>query len=113
MEQELEKIVLKIKDVTGVDIRTRNRTRHIVNAKKIYCHVARQKGYTFSQIAKQISINHATVMWHCSDAEYLFRQDKKFFNDYLRVQGKPTEGKCERDYFDLNIARYYKREFEV
>ena len=111
--EQLEKIVSKIKDVTGVDIRTKKRQREIVYAKKIYCYVARQKGYGFKVIGDQINIDHATVMWHCNDTEYLLKQDKQFMNDYLRVQGKPTEGKCSRDYFDLSIAQYQRKNFEI
>ena len=56
-----------------------------------------------------ININHATVIWHCNDTEYLLKQDKVFYGNYLRVQGQPVEGKSERDYFDLAIANHLKR----
>ena len=111
--EQLEKIVSKIKDVTGIDIRTKKRQREIVYAKKMYCYIARQRGYGFQKIADQIGINHATVIWHCNDTEYLLKQDKQFMNDYLRVQGKPTEGKCSRDYFDLAIAQHERKTLEL
>ena len=111
--EQLEKIVSKIKDVTGIDIRDKSRKQEIVFAKKIYCHIARQKGYIFKTIGDHVGINHATVIWHCNDAENLFSQDKMFYNNYLRVQGKPTEVKCSRDYFDLAIAQHEKRQLTV
>lgn len=101
---ELEKIYNKVKEVTGIDIKTRNRKRQVIYAKKIYCAIARQKGHTFQSIGDYIGADHATVLWHCQDTPYLLKQDEQFMNNYLRVQGKPTEGKCERDYFDLSVA---------
>ena len=38
---ELIKIINKVKEVTGVDIYTRNRKQNVVYAKKIYFHIAR------------------------------------------------------------------------
>lgn len=111
--QELDKIINKVKEVTGIDIQTKSRKQEIVYAKKIYFHIARQKGYSFQSIADKLNMNHATVIFHCYDTPYLLKQDKKFFNDYLRVQGKPVEGKCSRDYFDLSIANFYKKDLKI
>ncbi len=107
--EELKKIINKVQEVTGVDIRTRSRKQNIVYAKKIYFHIARQKGYTFQEIGKEIKADHATVIWHCQDTPHLLKQDERFMNNYLRVQGKPVDGKVSREFFDLAIALHTKK----
>ena len=111
IKEQLTTIVERVERVTGVNVnRNKTRLQHIVYAKKLYCYSARQKNITFHEIANHIGMNHATVMWHCNDTEYLLKQDKVFYGNYLRVQGQPAEGKSERDYFDLAIAQHLKRQ---
>ena len=111
IQEQLSTIVNRVEKVTGINvIGNKNRKQHIVYAKKLYCYSARKKNITFHEIADFIKINHATVIWHCNDTEYLLKQDKVFYGNYLRVQGQPAEGKSERDYFDLAIAQHLKRQ---
>jgi chromosomal replication initiation ATPase DnaA len=106
--KSLESIYKKVKQVTEVDVRTKSRLRNNIYAKKIYCTIARQKGHTFKTIGDFIGIDHATVLWHCNDTKYLLKQDESFMNNYLRVQGKPVEGKICRDFFDMSVALHTK-----
>ena len=105
----LNTLINKVQIITGVDIRVKSRKRDVIYAKKIYYSIARQKGYTYDKIGSLLGADHATVLWHCADTPYLLKQDEHFMNNYLRVQGKPTNGKCERDFFDMAIALHTKK----
>mgnify|MGYP005993807127 CR=1 FL=1 len=82
----LERIYNNVVNITGVEIKNKSRKRDIVYAKKIYCNLAREKGYTFKAIGEFIGLNHATVVWHNNDTPYLLKQDKEFMDNYLKVK---------------------------
>ena len=108
-EEDLQKIYDKTEEVTGSVLSNRNRKRSNVYAKKIYCHIARQKGHTLQSIGGLAGLNHATVLYHCADTPYLLKQDEDFFKNYLKVQGRPTGENKTRDFFDLSIAKFLKK----
>lgn len=105
IQERLEKIQLRVIKVTGVDVvKEKRRFQEIVYAKKIFCTVARQKKATFHQIGDFMSCNHATVINHTKDFDYLCKFDENVRANYLRVMGMPVDGKLERDMFDLTIG---------
>lgn len=110
---ELINLIEKVNKVNGVDIRIKGRERDVVYAKKMYFHIAYQRGNSLHKIARTLNMNHASVLHHKNDTEWLLANDVNFKNKYLRCQGKPVEGKCSRDYFDLMIAQHEKRNFEI
>ena len=47
-----------------LDMRKVSRKRTNVDAKRIYCYIARQHKYTFKEIAEYLNMNHATAVHH-------------------------------------------------
>lgn len=105
IEQRLEKIKQRVLEVTGVDVTVeKRRFQEIIYAKKIFCTVARQKKATFHQIGDFLRCNHATVINHTKDFDYLCKFDDQVKKNYLRVMGMPQEGRLTRDFFDLSLG---------
>ena len=103
--KQLEKLVNRIEEVTGVNIKNeKSRKRHIVNAKKIYYHVARKNGCEFADISSFIGTDHSTAVFHYNDLPHIIKYDKALFNQYLRVINR--EETKDRDYFELMIAKH-------
>ena len=105
IEETLEKLRSRVLKVTGVDVVTeKRRFREIVNAKKIFSTIARQKYITYHQLGEFLGVTHASCINHAKDFEYLCKYDPQVKNNYLRVLGKPLEGKLDRELFDLSIG---------
>jgi hypothetical protein len=63
-----------------------SRKRHIVDARKIYCKLARlNTNCSFEQIANVIKKDHSTVMYNISKAETHIEQDVTFRTKYHMV----------------------------
>ena len=80
-------------EILGIDnLIVNSRKRHIVDARKIYCKLART--YTtcsFEQIAKVIEKDHATAIYNINKAETHIEQDVMFRTTYYQVLGElPT-----------------------
>ena len=103
---KLKELKERVEFVTQVSIDTKARQRAIVYAKKLFCYIARERGHTFDAIGKAINHHHATIIFHNQDTEWLLKNDKDFYNKYLRIVGKPESGVNSRDMFDLYVGRY-------
>ena len=111
--KELNKLIDKVNFINCVDIRIKGRERDVIYAKKMYFHIAYCRGYSLHSISRTLNMSHATVIHHKNDTEWLLENDEHFKANYLRCQGKPVEGKCTRDYFDLMIAQHTQKGFEI
>jgi len=62
-----------------------NRSRDIVDARMIYCAVARQEGgYTLKQIGESLNRDHATALHAIKNYKVLSTVDKKVKADYCK-----------------------------
>lgn len=57
-------IVQKIKQETGIDVTLKSRKREQVEMKVLASFLLRQKGYSLTQIGKELNLNHATIIHH-------------------------------------------------
>jgi len=53
-------IVQKIKQETGIDVTLKSRKREQIEMKTLASFLLRQKGYSLTQIGKELNLNHAT-----------------------------------------------------
>jgi hypothetical protein len=74
-------------EILGIDdLLIKSRKRHIVDARKIYCKLARiNTTCSFEQIAKVIGKDHATVIYNIRKAETHIEQDVMFRTKYHQV----------------------------
>jgi hypothetical protein len=57
-------IIEKIKQETGIDVTLKSRKREQIEMKTLASFLLRQKGYSFTQIGKELNLNHATIIHH-------------------------------------------------
>lgn len=95
MEMINDDVYLKLlkKQVESVccieDITIRSRKRHIVDARKMFCHIARRKTkLTYGVIGDMIKIDHATVIHSIKKADLHLEMDVNFLNAYNEIESK-------------------------
>ena len=95
MEMINDEVYLKLlkKQVQNVccieDITIRSRKRHIVDARKMFCHIARRKTkLTYGVIGDMIKIDHATVIHSIKKADLHLEMDVNFLNAYNEIESK-------------------------
>ena len=73
------KILLNlIKKISGIELKwNKSRKRPVIEAKQLYCKLMRDAGHTYESIGGTIGMNHATVLYHYNNYEYI----KKFSSD--------------------------------
>lgn len=71
--------VCKVFQVTPIELRSRRRFRHIVDAKGVLCYILHKKqGLSCLAVAEYMNLNHATILHHCNKVEGLLETDKEF-----------------------------------
>ena len=73
------------------DISERNRQREYSYARKVYCRLARELGYTFQALGQEIGLKHDAALYHYRDFNVVSDMDKKIFNKTIRRLGLPIE----------------------
>lgn len=83
----LNTIKIYTEEILGVDdLFITSRKRHIVDARKIYCKLARiSTTCSFEQIAKVIGKDHATIIYNIRKADEHIQQDAMFRAKYHQV----------------------------
>ena len=84
----LHEIITIIKDVTGVDlIENKSRKREVVDARKIYCHLAKQLNiYSLKEIGEPLGLEHATVIYHIKECNNLIKTDPMFYQTSDKIE---------------------------
>ena len=76
----------------SVNLNTRRRKRHIVDAKKIYCKLCTDlTGESLTKIARTINKHHATILHHSKTAAFLIQTDPVFAKDFLTLKRQIDE----------------------
>ena len=73
------------------DILHGRRYRNVIDARKVYSYILRENGYTYSDIARFMLKNHATILHHCKDAPYLLECDAELKEKYLLCKSRYLE----------------------
>lgn len=75
-----------------VNLDTKRRFRHIVDAKKIYCKLCTDlTNESLAKIARTINKNHATVIHHSRTATFLIQTNPDFAKDFLTLKSQIDE----------------------
>ena len=65
------------------DIAERNRQREYSYARKVYCKLAREIGYTYQALGKEIGLKHDAALYHTKDFKVVAEQDKNIYNKII------------------------------
>lgn len=92
---ETEMISLKdiILDTTGINIMDKNRFRQVVDARIVFSKIIRERGYTYSSIARYLSKDHSTIIHYICECNSLIQTDDKMMETYITCRNKFLEDK--------------------
>ena len=93
-----------VAEVFEDDILHGRRYRNVIDARKVYSYILRENGYTYSQIARFMLKNHATVMHHCKDAPYLLECDVELKEKYLLCKSRYLESIGNANYIREDVS---------
>ena len=83
MKEEVERLKAIVNDIFLVELDSPNRTRDVVDARKVYSKILRESGCGYEEIAKTINKNHSTIQHYVKDVEYILTYDKVMMNKYI------------------------------
>ena len=89
----LEQLIDEIHSYYQFDIRTKSRKREIVYAKKVFCKLGYEIGYTYDRVAAMLNANHDLALYHANSINDVEDRDKKIFDKIV-------------DDFDLLIPKF-------
>ena len=73
------------------DISERNRQREYSYARKVYCRLARELGYTFQSLGQEIGLKHDAALYHYRDFKVIQERDKRVFNQIIKDFALPIQ----------------------
>ena len=65
------------------DISKRTRQREYSYARKVYCKLAREIGYTYQALGKEVGLKHDAALYHYNDFKVVSEQDKNIYNKVI------------------------------
>ena len=92
----LEQLIDEIHKYYQFDIRTKSRKREIVYAKKVFCKLGYEIGYTYDKVAAVLNANHDLALYHANSINDVEDRDKKIFDKII-------------DDFDLLVRKFNVR----
>ncbi len=109
-----------IQDLLGVDVMHKSRKQHIVDARKIYSNILRNKGWSFFAIGKSLRKDHSTIIHYLKDSQVLVLMDKKYKDDFdtittvfeKRMVSIATGG-LSRTELELEVERLREENYEI
>ena len=72
-----------IQEVFLVDIDTNSRERKFVDARRVYCKIMKDFGFTYQDIAFTINKNHATIIHYVKSLDFIMNYDLNLKNKYI------------------------------
>lgn len=85
IEQKKE-LIKAIKEVTGVDLKTKTRKYRFIEARMLYYKILRDNGFTLSEIGNTLNKNHATVLHSLNTFDTIISIDKDLKDKYKMVK---------------------------
>jgi predicted transcriptional regulator len=80
-------IIEKIKQESGIDVTLKSRKREQVEMKTLASFLFREKGYSLTQIGKELNLNHATIIHHLKIYETV-----KYYNPKIQELENTIKG---------------------
>lgn len=91
-EKQIQRLLKIVGDVFDVDPLKKTRQRDHVQARMIVMKILRDKGYSFSRVAKVLNLNHSSIIHHTKDFDFQLKYDKDLENKYERVLLQMAQG---------------------
>ena len=79
--------VCKVFELTPIQLRSKSRIRHIIEARASLCYILHKKqGLSSTAVADYLKLNHATVLHHCKNVANWIEVDEKFNNKFKQLR---------------------------
>lgn len=91
--KEMNSLKEIISNATGTDIMNKSRYRNIVDARIVFSKIIRERGYTYSSIARYLSKDHSTIIHYICECNSLIQTDDKMMETYIICRNKFLEDK--------------------
>jgi FtsZ-binding cell division protein ZapB len=91
--KEMNSLKEIISNTTGTDIMNKSRYRNIVDARIVFSKIIRERGYTYSSIARYLSKDHSTIIHYICECNSLIQTDDKMMETYIVCRNKFLEDK--------------------
>jgi hypothetical protein len=92
-DTEMNSLKEIISDTTGINIMDRNRFRQVVDARIVFSKIIRERGYTYSSIARYLSKDHTTIIHYICECNSLIQTNDKIMETYLICRDKFLQDK--------------------
>jgi len=92
-DTEMNSLKEIISDTTGMNIMDKNRFRQVVDARIVFSKIIRERGYTFSSIARYLSKDHTTIIHYICECNSLIQTNDKIMETYLICRDKFLQDK--------------------
>jgi hypothetical protein len=111
----LEQLKEEVNTAFDLDICDTTRKRKKVYAKKVFCKLGRELGYTYQAIADVFNSNHDLAYFHCETINSIERKDKLIYNkiisdnkldiDLIYVKAIPEILKKKADNYNVELLQ--------
>ena len=79
--------VCKVFELTPIQLRSRSRLRHIVEARASLCYILhRKQGLTSLAVGEYLKLNHASVLHHCKNVDNWIEIDENFNKKFKQLR---------------------------
>lgn len=79
--------VCQVFEITPIQLRSRSRLRHIIEAKATLCYILHKKQrLSCMAVGEYLKLNHATVLHHCKNVANWVEVDKQFNEKFKRLR---------------------------
>ena len=83
IKTESEELIEIVNENFFTDMLAKNRKREVVDARRVYAKILRDRGYTFELISRTIGKDHATILHYVRTIDSILIYDKEFREKYL------------------------------
>lgn len=74
-----------VESVYDVKIHERRRYREHVDARKVFSTILTRRGFSFSEVARFLGKNHATILHYTRDIDFYIEHDSSFREKYFTI----------------------------
>lgn len=79
----LEQLQEELQKYYQFDISSKTRKREVVYAKKVFCKLGYEIGYTYDKVAQKLNSNHDLALYHANSINIIEDKDKRIFDKII------------------------------
>ncbi len=79
----LDQLIEELHSYYKFNIKTKSRKREVVYAKKVFCKLGYEMGYTYDKVASVLNSNHDLALYHANSINNIEDRDKKIFDKII------------------------------